>query len=168
MLLPWAGRGAWAAPVNADATGVAMNKLPTLFVMISLSASPAWGSVREAAFASSADRPAAQTSMFAGATYRVGLDRRTSEARGRASLAFIGMTRTPTNDIKFRHGIELSQGQTGKPALYLAGQDLGQVKAKANLSSTATIGLVVVGVLAIGAVAAYYALRDPCDYKECE
>ena len=106
--------------------------------------------------------------MFAGVTYRVGLDRRTSEARGRASLAFTGMKRTPTDDFKFRQGIELSLGRTGKPALYLAGQDLGQVKAKANLSSTATIGIVVVGVLAIGAVAAYYALRDPCDYKECE
>lgn len=144
-------------------TGVAMNKLLTMVAMTSLLASPAWGSVREAAFPSSASRHSAQTSIFAGATYRVGLDRRTSQASGRVSLALTGMTRTPTSDVKFRQGIELSQGHTGKPSLSLAGQPIGKMGRKANLSTGAgiAIGLGVILIAGVIVLATY------CD-NDCE
>ena len=143
--------------------GVAMKKLLTLLAMTSLSASPASGSVKEAAFASSADRHAPQTSMFVGATYRVGLDKRSGVARGRASLAFTGMTRTPTSDIKFRQGLELSQGRTGNPSLYIAGQPIGKMGRKANLSTGTgiAIGLGVILVAGVVVLATY------CD-NDCE
>lgn len=131
-----------------------MKKLITLLAMTSLSASPAWGSVREAAFASSTDRPATQTSIFAGATYRVGLDRRTSQQRGRASLKLAGTNHVPgSSEIRFGDGLELTGGQTGKPALHLAGQDIGQLNRKANLSGTGT-ALIIGGVIVLGVVAA--------------
>jgi hypothetical protein len=131
-----------------------MNKLLTVLVLTSLLTSPAWGGVREAAFASSADRHAAQTSMYAGATYRVSLDRRTSEQRGRASLKLAGMSHVPgSSDMRFGQGLELTGGQTGKPALHLAGQDIGQLKRKANLSGTGT-ALIIGGVILLGVVAA--------------
>ena len=140
-----------------------MKKLISLFAVASLIASPVAATVREAAFATSADRHATQTSMFVGATYRVGLNERTAGIRGRASLAFTGMTRTPTNDFKFRHVLELSRGQTGKPSLYLAGRDIGEVERKANLSTGAGIAIGLGVLLVAGAVV----LATYCD-NDCE
>jgi hypothetical protein len=143
-----------------------MKTLITMFAMTVLVASPASGSIRDAAFASSADRQGLQTSMFAGATYGVDLDKRTGQARGRASLGFGGMTRTPTADLRFAKGLQLSAGQTGKPALFVGGRDLGQVqKQKANLSG-GTTALIVVGVVALVAVAAVV-VADAVDDERC-
>ena len=142
-----------------------MNKLITLSAMTSLLASPAWGSVREAAFASSADRHVAQTSMFAGATYRVALDLRTSEPRDRASLKLAGMSQVPgSSEIRFGQGLELTGGQTGKPALHLAGQDIGQLNTKAQLSGTGT-ALIIGGVIVLGVVVALVAADIHHDNK---
>jgi hypothetical protein len=140
-----------------------MNKFFTMIGMTSLLASPALGSVRDAAFASSADSTAAQTSIFVGATYRVELGKRTVETPGRASLAFTGITRTPTNDIKFRQGLELSQGETGKASLYIAGQNIGEIERKANLSSGAAIAIGVGVILVAGVIV----LATYCD-NDCE
>ena len=130
-----------------------MNKLITLLAMTSLLASPAWGSVREAAFASSGDQQSAQTSLFGGATYRVSLDRRTSEPRERASLKIAGMSHVPGSlNIRFGDGLELTGGKTGRPALHMAGQDIGQLDRKANLSTGAAIAIGVGVVLLVGVV----------------
>ena len=145
-----------------------MYKPIAFLAMTSLLTSPVLGSVREAAFSSSSDRHGSQNSMFAGATYRVGFDRRSGEPRGRASLNVAGMTRTPTADFKIGQGLEIRGGRTGKPAFLLGGREIDLKNRKANLSSGATIAIVAVGVLAVGAVVTYYALRDPCDHKECE
>ena len=134
-----------------------MNKLLTLLTMTSLLASPAVGSVKDAAFASSSDRHGAQTSMFAGATYSVALDRRTHEKRERASLKFAGMSHVPgSSEIRFGDGLELTSGRTGRPALHIAGQDVGQLNAKAQLSGTGT-ALIIGGVIVVGVVVALVA-----------
>lgn len=131
-----------------------MKGFVAVLAMSSLVATPALGSVREAAFASSSDRRLAQSSMFAGAHYRVGLDRRSSNASGRASLKLSGMSYTPgSSEVRFGSGLELTAGKTGRPALHLAGQDLGQLRTKAQLSGTAT-AVIVGGVILLGVVAA--------------
>lgn len=131
-----------------------MNKLLSLVAMTNLLVSPGWGSVREAALSSSADRHPAQTSVYAGATYRIPLDRHTKEQRGRASLKLAGMSRVPgSSDIRFSQGLELAGGQTGKLALHLAGQDIGQLDKKAQLSGTGT-ALIIGGVVVLAVVAA--------------
>ena len=148
-----------------------MNKLLTLFTAMSLLASPAWVSAREAAFASSADRSAPRSSVFAGATWRIGLDGRTGKTRNQASLRFSGMTHTPgTADLRLGNGLAIAAGQTGRPALFVGGQDIGQIERQANLNggNTALIVGGVLLVLAVGAAVAWHELRDPCDYKECE
>ena len=91
--------------------------------------------------------------MFAGATWRVGLDRRTGDSRGRASLKLSGMTYAPaSSEVRFGQGLEIAAGRTGKPALHTAGQDIGQLKTKAQLSGTTT-AVVVGGILVLGLVA---------------
>ena len=140
-----------------------MKRLISLFAVTSLVTSPAAATIREAAFASSADRHGTQTSMFVGATYRLAFDKRTVGSWGRASLAFTGVTRTPTNDFKFRQGMELSRSQTGKLSLYIAGQDVGEVERKANLSTGAGIAIGL-GVLLVAGVVV---LATYCD-NDCE
>ena len=130
-----------------------MKTLIAVAAVTGLVATPLSATVRDAAYASSSDRQATQTSLFAGATYRVGLDNRAGEPRGRASLAFAGMARTPANDFRFGQGLEISRGQTGKPALFMAGQDVGQVKDRANLSG-GTTAIIVGGVILLVVVAA--------------
>ena len=120
--------------------------------MASLIISPAAASVRDAAFSTSSDRPAAQTSMFAGATYRIDFDRRKNEPRGRASLKLSGMATSPgSSAIRFSDGLEISGGQSGKPAVYLAGRDLGQLKRKAELSGSGT-ALIIGGIVVLAVV----------------
>lgn len=145
-----------------------MKRFIAVLAMSSLAATPALGSVRDAAFSSSADRPAAQTSVFAGATYRVGLDRRAAEARGRASLKVAGMSNAPGSpDFRFGNGLEITAGRTGKPAVHLAGQDIGQLNRKAQLSGTTT-ALIVGGVLIAAAVTALVLVDYTRDRRRCE
>lgn len=130
-----------------------MNRLIAMLSMSSLVASPAMASVRAAAYASTADRHSAQTSLFAGATYRIGFDRRDSRQRGRAAINIAGMSRTPTAEFRVGQGLELTGGKGGKPTLSLAGQDLGQFKQRAQLKGTTT-ALIIGGVVLVGVVAA--------------
>lgn len=148
-----------------------MKKLTALAAMTCLAASPALGSVRNAAFASSTDRPAGQTSMFIGVTYRVGLARQTSTPRGRASLTVAGMARMPTNELRFGQGLEISGGKSGNPALYIAGRDVRGLGKQANMSNGGKIAIGVGVVVLVGAVvvAAIAIDRyDYCDHNECE
>lgn len=140
-----------------------------VFAAASLVATPVSASVREAAFASSADRAPTEASVFVGLKYGVSLGRSTNAPKVRASFNVARMSKTPNAQLRVTEGVGLTFGAKGKPALLLGGHEIGDLKdRRANLSTGATVAIVTVGVLAVGAVAAYYALRDPCDYKECE
>jgi len=150
-----------------------VKKLVYLLAVTGLAATPVSASVRDAAFASSADWPAVGTSMFAGATYRVSLDRRTTDARGRASLKLAGMTKAAGSaEIRFGQGLELTGGKTGRPALFLAGQDVGQFKSKAQMSGTTAVvmvgGLILLGVGAVVAINEYKASHCIGERGDCE
>jgi hypothetical protein len=134
----------------------------------SLITAPAAASVREAAFSSSAERGHAETSMFIGLNYGVSLDRKTNVHKARASFKVARMVTTPNAQFRVGEGFGLAARANGKPMFLVGGQELGNKRDKANLSTGGTVAIAVVGVLVIGAVAAYYALRDPCDHKECE
>lgn len=145
-----------------------MTKLTALIAMASLIAAPATAGVRDAAFANSSDRMPTQASVFAGATYSVALNRGTKRARGYASLRLSGMTRSWNGaQLQVGQGAELRLGAHGRPMLLAGGQEIDQLTRRSNLSG-GTVAVIVVGVLAVGAAAAYFALRDPCDHKECE
>ena len=145
-----------------------MKQAVLILAAASLIATPVSASVRDAAFASSADPSRAQTGMFVGFKYGVSVDRRTNAPKGRASFNVARMVKAPDAQLRIDEGVGLALGAKGKPALLVGGQEFDLKDRKANLSTGATVAIVVVGLLAIGAVAAYYALRDPCDYKECE
>ena len=144
-----------------------MQKLTALLAITSLLGTPAVAGVRDAAFASSADSHAARTSMFAGVTHRVGLDRRT-RARDGAALAVTGVMRTPSASFKFGHGLEFSHGRTGKAALFLGGQDVGQFNKKAGMNG-GTTAVIVGGLLLVAAVGAAVAISEATKCEEdCE
>jgi hypothetical protein len=128
-----------------------MKTIASILTIASLASAPATAGVRDAAFAFSSDRAPAHTSMFVGATYRVGVDRTVGKAKGRASLRIAGMAMTPGSaDVRFAQGLELTAGRAGKPALHIAGQDIGQIKRKANLGTGGAIAIGVGVVLLVG------------------
>lgn len=145
-----------------------MKRFVPVLAVASLITAPAAASVRDAAFSSSADRARAETSMFIGINFGVALDRKTNAREARASFKVARMVKTPSAQFRVGEGLELAAGAKGKAAFLVGGQEIDIKYGKANLGTAGTIGIVVVGALAIGGVAAYYALRDPCDYKECE
>ena len=141
-----------------------MKSFASILAVASLAGAPVAASVRDAAFSSSSDRAEVRTSVFAGATYRVGLDQVSSKPVGRASLKIGGMTRVPGSTYaKFANGFEITGGRTGRPALHLGGMEIGDIERKANLSSGAAIA-VGVGVLL---VAGLLVLATYCD-NDCE
>jgi hypothetical protein len=136
-----------------------MKKLIALLAMTSLSATPAAASVRDVAFSSSADQARAQTSMFAGASYRVVLGGTGENPRSRASLKLSGMMKVPgASEIRFGQGLEVARGIAGKPALFVAGRDVGKLGDQARLGSGGTIALVVVGLVVVAGGAAALAI----------
>jgi hypothetical protein len=145
-----------------------MKAFLSVATVVSLITAPAAASVREAAFSSSTDREHAQTSMFIGMNYGISLDRKTNVRKARASLKVARMVRTPNAQFRVGEGFGLAAGANGTPVFLVGSQELGSKRDKANLSTGGTVAIAVVGVLVIGAVAAYYVLRDPCDHKECE
>ena len=56
-----------------------------------------------------------------------------------------------TTEIRFGDGIELVGGKTGTPQLQLAGQNIGEIGRKNNLSSGAAIAIGLGVVLLVGA-----------------
>ena len=146
-----------------------MKEAVLVFAAASLVASPVSATVREAAFSSSADRATTEASVFVGFKYRVSVDPKTTAPKARASFNVARMIMTSDAQLRTGEGVGLALGANRKPALLLGGQEIDLKGRQANLSTEATIAIVAVGVLAVGAVAAYYALRDPCDHgKECE
>lgn len=142
------------------------------FVALVSLATPAFADVRTAAYASASDRAQPQTSMFAGATFRIGLDRKAGEPRHRASLAVSGMARgTATSAYQLGQGLELSLAGKGKPGLFIGGSDAGELWRAAQMSGGGKTALIVggaVAVLGIAALVAYESLPcqdgdDPCD-----
>ena len=142
------------------------------FVALVSMATPAFADVRTAAYASASDRAQYQTSMFAGATVRIGLNRKAGEPRHRASLGVSGMSRgTSTQTIQVGRGLELSLTDKGKPGLFIGGSDAGELWRAAQMSGGGKTALIVggaVAVLGIAALVAYESLPcqdgdDPCD-----
>jgi hypothetical protein len=129
-----------------------MNRLVALAALSGVVSAPLSASVREAAFSSSGETRVAQSSMFAGATLGVRPDRSTGQPKARAGLAVAGMTRAPGSDqVRFGDGLELAAGKSGKPSLRLAGQDVGELGKRTNLSTGAAIAIGVGVVLLVGA-----------------
>ena len=133
---------------------------------------PACADVRSAAYASASDRAQVQTSMFAGATLRIGLNRKTGEPRHRASLAISGMSRDPAvAAVQVGQGLELSLAGKGKPSLFIGGSDAGDLWRSAQMSGGGKTALIVGGVVAVLGIAALVAYEslpcqdgdDPCD-----
>jgi hypothetical protein len=142
-----------------------MKKALAWLATVSLVISPATAGLSEAAFSSSAERASMQTSMFAGATYRIGFDRHRNVPRGRASLRLGGMAKSPTtSQFQFNDGLEIRGGETGKPALYLAGRDIGRLQRKSELSGSGT-ALVIGGIVVLAVVVALVAADAHHDNK---
>jgi hypothetical protein len=148
-----------------------MQKIVCALTVASLTAAPVSASVRDAAFASSADNHASRTAMFIGASYRVGLHPKDKARNGRVSLKLSGMTMTPGSaEIRFGQGLELTGGQSGKPALFVAGQDVRELQKQTQLSSGGKIAVAAGVVVLLGAVAfGIWALDATyCDRNDCE
>lgn len=147
-----------------------MKKFLVLLAMASFVTTPAFASARDAAFASSLDRPDGQRSMFAGATYRVGFGQGARQSRGRAALTLTGMTRAPTAEVRLGQGLELAGGSSGRPTLYLAGQEMREVSKQANMSTGGKIAIGVGVIALIGAVVvgAIWYDATKCDRQDCE
>lgn len=142
-----------------------MLKFISVIAVASLAAAPLAASVREAAFSTSADRPAIQTSVFAGTTYRMGLDRRVSKAPGRLSLKLSGMAWSPaTAELRLGQGLEFGAGNSGKPALLVGGKDIGSMHKAAKLNGTTTAVVVVLGAaILVGAIFLATHCDNDCD-----
>lgn len=146
--------------------------LATLTAIAGL-ATPAMADVRTAAYAGGVERRPTQTSVFAGATIRIGLNRQTGEQRYRTSLGINGMARDPgASGSQVGQGLELSLTSGGKPSLFLGGADAGELWRAANMSGGGKTALIVGGValaLGVAALVAVDAVRcededgGPCD-----
>ncbi|MEO7654576.1 MAG: hypothetical protein ABIS23_02695 [Sphingomicrobium sp.] len=140
-----------------------------LLAMASLPLSPAAASVRDAAFSSSADQTYAQTSIFAGASYRLTLGRSGDTPRSRASLKLSGMKTAPgASEFKFGQGLEIAAGKAGKPTLYVAGRKAEKLGDRANLGTGGTVALVVVGVVVAAGVVAALLIDERLDRQNTE
>ena len=142
------------------------------FLALASLATPAFADVPTAAYGGASDRAPIQTSMFAGATVRIGLNRKSGEPRYRTSLAISGMARDPAaSSVQVGQGLELSLAGRGKPALLIGGSDAGELWRTAQMSGGGKTALIVggaVAVLGIAALVAYESLPcqdgdDPCD-----
>lgn len=144
-----------------------MKSTVSVLAVASLVTAPAGASVRDAAFATGADRARAETGVFIGVNHKVTFGRRANAREVRTSFNIAPMVRASDAQYRIGEGLGFAPAANGKATFLIGGQPI-DTKDKANLSTAGTVSIVVVGVLAVGAVAAYYALRDPCDHKECE
>jgi hypothetical protein len=105
-----------------------------------------------------------QTSLFAGADYRLALDGRSGARGGRATLKFAGAARVPaSSELRLGNGIEVGRGSDGKAAPSIAGVDSRQLGRRMNLSSGATAGLVVGGLILVGLAVAVASSEIPAN-----
>ena len=141
-----------------------MKLLASILAIAGLAGAPVAASVRDAAFSSSADRAETRTSVFAGATYRVGLNGKSRKPVGRASLKIAGMTKVAGSPYaQFANGFEITGGKTGQPALHLGATDIGDIERRANLSTGASVAIGVGVLLVVGLLV----LTTYCD-NDCE
>ena len=145
-----------------------MKKPILLLALSSLAMSPAEASVRDAALFSSSEQAQARTSLFAGATYRVQFGGRGEPPRSRASLKLSGMTIAPgASKFRFGEGVEVA-GKAGAPVLSIAGRDAGKIGERANLSTGATVAIVVVGAVVVAGVVAALLIDERLDRQNTE
>lgn len=106
--------------------------------------------------------------MFVGGTFRIGFDRRTVPPRSGPALTLTRVTRTATASFDLGHGLDVGPGRTGRPALFMGGQDVGQLDRQAKLSG-GTTAMVVVGVLLVVGIGAAVAISEAnkCE-EDCE
>lgn len=124
------------------------------FALLGMS-SAAFADVRTAAFTSASDRPATQTSMFVGTTVSFSLTGKSSRPRYRAALGIGGMARnTGTSELKVGQGLELALTGKKRPALHMAGSDVGQMWRTTKLSGGGKTALIIGGVAVALGVAA--------------
>lgn len=141
-----------------------LKKLACGLALCSLT-TPALANDRSAAFAGASDRSPVQTSMFVGARFKFGFDRKANAPRYRASLGISGMARDPgTAQFRVGEGIELALTGKKKPTLYMGGSDVGEMWRTARLSGGGKTALIVVGAVALLGGAALLVL----DSARCE
>jgi hypothetical protein len=146
-----------------------MKKLVGFWAIVSLSASPAAASVRDVAFASTAERVQPQTSSFVGVTYRLGLDGKSGKPHGRASLQVSSMVSAPdASTLRIGQGLEIVSGKAGKPALLIAGREAGELGDRSHLSTGATVALALVGVVVVAAGVAALLIDERLDRQNQE
>ena len=141
-----------------------MRKTIALLAMVSLAASPAAAGTPDAAFASTFDQRETRASMFAGATLRIGLRGGTAERTTKASLQLSGMTTQAGAPARFSQGLELTHGRRGKPALHIAGQDIGRIQHRNNLSTGTAVamgvGVALLAIVAVGVSSDWFKCKD--------
>lgn len=149
--------------------GSVVKKLISLFTVTSLITAPAVASVRDAAFASGSDRAEARTSMFVGATYRVGFNNRSGKPVGRASVKLTGMAFTPGSaQVRLGQGLEVTASNGLKPRLRIAGQNITQLEHRANLGTGGAIAIGVGVLLVAGVVFAATYCDNDCENSKGE
>jgi hypothetical protein len=112
----------------------------------------------------SGDQARTESGLFAGATYRVGFDRRANAPRGRATLNLSGMTWRPAaSELRIGEGIALGISERARPALLVGGTEVGDIGRRANLSGTAT----AVIVLGVAVIAVAVLVATSCD-NDCQ
>lgn len=110
---------------------------------------PALANPRDAAFATSGDRPAIHGGMFAGASYRIALDGRTGPAQGEMRLKLAGHSYDPAQvRHRFGSGLEFGQGERGTAVLWIAGRP-ANLAAEAPDFERENTALIVLGVIVL-------------------
>jgi hypothetical protein len=143
-----------------------MTKIGSIASLLALAmmSSPAIAGARDAAFASSGDGAPAQMSMFVGGNYRFSLDGRGNGRAGRATLKVAGAAQVPgSSQLRLGSGIELGGGADRRMALSIAGVDSRHLGKRMNLSSGATAGLVIGGLVLVGLAVAVASTEVPAN-----
>lgn len=94
-----------------------------------------------------------------GASYKLALDKRARNGAHGPSLQVAGMVKDADSRFLVGNGLALSAGSKGRPAFLIGGQQIGKKDGANNLSTAATVGVVVLGL----AVAAGIALAIAVD-----
>lgn len=148
-------------------------KCLSLLALASLLATPAQSYSGQRLTPTAGDPSGMRTSLFVGASYRVGLDHRSTTARHRVSLKFSGMAYDPANArFRFADGVELTHGVAGKPTVRLAGPDVGDIRRSARLNGTTTVvpvgGAVLLAVVAAVAISRIEPSRCIGEKGDCD
>ena len=114
---------------------------------------PAASQPRSMGFETSGDISSSRPFMFTGATLRLSLDGR-GERKPEVALRFAGGTQTAGLAPRIGDGIAFSMVPGAKPRMSIAGQDSVQLTRRLNMSSGAKAGLIIGGIVVVGALVA--------------